>query len=99
MVRKPPVLFAKRGLAYLSGMKTTDSLLARITVDATVLTGKPTIRGLRISVRQPLTALAAGQTQDELMREYAELEPADFQSVLRCAADVVGEQRVYRLSA
>lgn len=80
-------------------MQTTDSLLARITVDPRVLTGKPTIRGLRISVQQILRALAAGQTPDDLMQEYPELEPDDFRSVLLYAADVVGEQRVYRLSA
>ena len=80
-------------------MQATDSLLARITVDARILAGKPTIRGLRISVQQILKALAAGQMQDELLREYPELEPEDFQGVLLYAADVVGEQRVYRLSA
>ena len=50
-------------------------------------------------MQQLLKALAAGQTQDELMREYPELEPADFQGLLLYAANVVGEQRVYRLSA
>ena len=80
-------------------MQATDSLLARITVDARILAGKPTIRGLRISVQQILKALAAGQTPDELMQEYPELEPQDFQSVLLYAAAVVGEQRVYRLTA
>ena len=80
-------------------MQTTDSLLARITVDARILAGKPTIRGLRISVQQILRALAAGQTAAELMQEYPELEPEDFQSVLLYAANVVDEQRVYRLTA
>ena len=80
-------------------MQTTDSLLARITTDPRILVGKPTIRGLRISVQQILKALAAGQTPEELMQEYPELEPADFQSVLLYAADAVAEQRVYRLSA
>ncbi|MBJ6108632.1 DUF433 domain-containing protein [Hymenobacter sp. BT523] len=80
-------------------MQTADSLLARITVDPRVLTGKPTVRGLRISVQQLLKAMAAGQSPAELMQEYPELEPEDFQSVLLYAANVVDEQRVYRLSA
>lgn len=50
-------------------------------------------------MQQILKALAAGQTQAELMQEYPELEPEDFQSVLLYAANVVGEQRVYRLTA
>ena len=80
-------------------MQTANALLARITVDAGILAGKPTIRGLRISVQQILTALATGQTATELLQEYPELEPEDFQSVLLYAADVIGEQRVYRLTA
>lgn len=80
-------------------MQATDSLLARITIDVAVLAGKPTIRGLRISVQQILKALAAGQTQAELMQEYPELELKDFQSVLLYAAEAIGEQRVYRLTA
>lgn len=80
-------------------MQTTDSLLSRITTDSQILAGKPTIRGLRISVQQILKALGNGQTPADIMEEYPELEPADFQSVLLYAADVVGEQRVYRLTA
>jgi uncharacterized protein (DUF433 family) len=85
--------------AYLPFMQTTDSLLSRITTDSQILAGKPTIRGLRISVQQILKALGNGQTPADIMEEYPELEPADFQSVLLYAADVVGEQRVYRLTA
>lgn len=80
-------------------MQPTDSLLTRITTDPRILAGKPTIRGLRISVQQILKALATGQTPADLMREYPELEPEDFQSALLYAADAVGEQRVYRLTA
>jgi uncharacterized protein (DUF433 family) len=80
-------------------MQTPDSLRARITLDPRVLAGKPTIRGLRISVQQILRALAAGQTPADLMQEYPELEPEDFSSVLLYAAEAVDEQRVYRLTA
>ena len=37
-----------------------ESLSVRITVNPKVLVGKPTIRGMRISVEQILKALAAG---------------------------------------
>ena len=80
-------------------MQLADSLLDRITTDPRIMGGKPVVRGLRITVQQLLTALAAGQTPQELMQEYPELEPADFSSVLLFAADAVAEQRVYRLSA
>lgn len=80
-------------------MQTPDSLRARITISPAVLAGKPTIRGLRISVQQLLRALAAGQTRADLLREYPELEPDDFAAALLYAADVIAGQRVYQLSA
>jgi uncharacterized protein (DUF433 family) len=58
-----------------------DGLPERITVDPRVLRGKPTIRGLRISVEQVLRALAAGVSEEELLREYPELERADFRAL------------------
>jgi len=42
----------------------------RITVDARVLAGKPTIRGLRISVEQILRAVGNGVSADDLLRDY-----------------------------
>ena len=80
-------------------MPTFTSLLDRITTDPRILAGKPVVRGLRISVEQLLKALAAGQTEADLLAEYPELEVADFRAVLLFAADAVQGQRVYRLSA
>ena len=42
----------------------------RITIDPDVLVGKPTIRGLRISVEQILRALSAGVPEAELLADY-----------------------------
>ncbi len=67
-------------------MSASSTLLDRITADPVVLGGKPVIRGLRISVEQLLKALAAGQSEAELIYEYPELEPADFRAVLLYAA-------------
>ena len=47
----------------------------RITVDVRVLAGKPTIRGLRISVEQILRAVGNGVPAGDLLRDYPELEP------------------------
>jgi uncharacterized protein (DUF433 family) len=76
-----------------------DLALQRITVDPRVLLGKPTIRGLRISVEQVLTALAAGVPVTDLLRDYPELELADIQAALAYAAERVSEERVYALVA
>ena len=74
---------------------TNQELIKRITVDPGVLVGKPTVRGLRISVEQILRALAAGVPESELLEDYPELEPDDIRAVLAYAADRVAEERVF----
>ena len=64
-----------------------ESLTKRITVDPKVMTGKPTIRGLRITVEQVLKALARGVSAKELLEDYPELEPEDIQAVLFYASN------------
>lgn len=58
------------------------SLLSRITVNPEVLVGKPTIRGLRITVEQILKALSANISVEELLEDYPELEHKDIQAAL-----------------
>ena len=67
----------------------------RITVDPDVLVGKPTIRGLRISVEQILKALAAGVTTQDLLQDYPELEEEDIKASLLYASRLVEEERVF----
>ena len=62
-------------------MTSETKLLDRITAQPGVLGGKPTIRGLRISVEQILRALAAGVPEDDLLQDYPELEPEDLRLV------------------
>jgi uncharacterized protein (DUF433 family) len=69
--------------------------LSRITVNPKVLTGKPIIRGLRISVEQILRALANGVAIEDLLKDYPELEREDIQACWAYAADRVAEERVY----
>ena len=74
-------------------------LLERITIDPDVLVGKPTIRGLRISVEQILRALSAGVSGEELLRDYPELESDDIRAVLVYAAERVAEEQVFPISS
>ncbi len=67
----------------------------RITTNPKVVAGKPTIRGLRISVEQVLRALAHQVPAEDLLRDYPELESEDIQACLDYAADRVAEERVY----
>jgi uncharacterized protein (DUF433 family) len=72
-----------------------ETLLNRITANPRVLVGKPTIRGMRISVEQILDALAAGVPEQELLEDYSALEPDDIRAALLYARDVVASERVF----
>ena len=82
-------------------MSDAHELLARITVNPRVMVGKPTIRGLRITVEHILRAMSAGVSEQELLEEYPELEKEDFQAVFAYVAGLVEEERVFpvRMSA
>jgi uncharacterized protein (DUF433 family) len=69
-----------------------EQLLQRITVDPNVLVGKPTIRGLRISVEQVLHALASGVATEDLLQDYPELDQVDIQACLAYAANLVARE-------
>lgn len=62
---------------------------SRITSDPKVLGGKPTVRGLRISVEQILKALASEVPIADLLKDYPELERADIVACLDYAATAV----------
>lgn len=74
-----------------------EDLLARITITPNVMTGKPTIRGMRITVEQILRALSGGVSEKELLLEYPELEKEDFQAVYAYATNLVEEEQVFPL--
>lgn len=80
-------------------MALPNDLQQRIVIDPAVLAGKPIIRGLRISVEQILRAKAAGISDDDLLRDYPDLEPDDIRACQAYAADMVAAERVYPLPA
>jgi len=82
-----------------TSMRDSETLLDRIAVNSKVLVGKPTIRGLRISVEQILAALAANVPVADLLEDYPELEPADIRAVLLYATERVRDERVYEMVA
>jgi len=75
------------------------NLLERITVNPEVLVGKPTIRGLRISVDQIIKALAAGLTQEEILEDYPELEKDDIKAALLYASKVLESEKIFTINA
>ena len=59
----------------------------RITVESGKRSGKPCVRGLRITVSDVLEYLASGMSEDEIVHEFAELERDDIRACLAFAAD------------
>ena len=68
--------------------------LSRITIDATVCTGKPCIRGLRFPVSRLLGLLAAGETREQILNAYPYLESADIDEALRYAAILAEDETI-----
>jgi uncharacterized protein (DUF433 family) len=58
-----------------------------ITIEPGKRSGKPCIRGMRITVSDVLEYLASGMTEAEIMRDFPELTPDDIHACLSFAAD------------
>jgi uncharacterized protein (DUF433 family) len=58
-----------------------------ITVEPGKRSGKPCIRGMRITVSDVLEYLAGGMTEDEILRDFSELTREDIRACLAFAAD------------
>jgi uncharacterized protein (DUF433 family) len=58
-----------------------------ITLDPGKRSGKPTIRGMRITVYDVLSYLAAGMTREEVLEDFPYLTADDIQACLSYAAD------------
>lgn len=66
----------------------------RITIDPAVCTGKPCIRGLRFPVARLLGLMAAGETQEQILKAYPYLEPGDIEEALRYAAFLAEDETI-----
>lgn len=69
-------------------MRTFD----RITTDPAILGGQPTIRGMRLTVKRVVEAVALYPNREELLAEYPELEPEDIRQALEFAAQNLDER-------
>ena len=69
----------------------------RIVIDPKVLVGKPFVRGTRLSVEFILDLLANEWTIEQILSEYPQLERKDVMAVLKYAAEMAKEEKVYPL--
>ncbi len=65
--------------------------LERIVIDPAVCTGRPTIRGTRITVDFVLRLIGDGLTAQDIVRDYPELAPEDIQQAAKYAAWLASE--------
>ena len=54
----------------------------RITIDPAICNGKPTIRGLRITVQTMLEYLSAGESHEDILHQFPMFEPEDINACL-----------------
>jgi uncharacterized protein (DUF433 family) len=71
----------------------------RITVNAGQMGGMPCLRGLRIPVATVVDMVADGMKEEEILKNFPDLEPGDIQEALRFAAEAVRERELPLLLA
>lgn len=73
---------------------TAPSRFTRITVDPGQMGGAPCIRGLRIPVATVVGMIAEGMPEEEILRNYPDLEREDLREALRYASEAVREREL-----
>jgi len=63
-----------------------DPLLKRITVNPEICHGKPTIRNTRYTVEGIMEYLAGGDTLEDILKEFTDLQREDILACLAFAA-------------
>ena len=66
--------------------------LDRVTINPAIMNGQPCIRGMRLTVRRVIEAIALYPERGELKREYPELEDDDIAQALEFAARNLDDQ-------
>jgi uncharacterized protein (DUF433 family) len=69
-------------------------MLERITINTEVMSGKPCIRGMRVTVANVLRLLATGHTRERILAAYPYLEAADIDACILYASVRVDEEEL-----
>ena len=69
-------------------------LRERITIEPGKRSGQPCIRGIRITVYDVLSYLAAGMSEAEILDDFPELEAEDIRACLWYAAEQERQKQV-----
>lgn len=63
-----------------------------ITIDPDLCNGKPTIRGQRITVQTILEFLSAGESEEEILKQYPSLTKEDISTCLLFASRMMNQK-------
>jgi uncharacterized protein (DUF433 family) len=71
-----------------------EQLLKRIIIDPEILTGKPVIKGTRLSVQYIIGLMAAGADCGEIISEYPKLTEDDILACLLFASKALDSNKM-----
>ena len=80
-------------------VKDEEELLKRITQDPEVMTGKPVIKGTRLTVQYIIGLLAEGASIQDIVDEYDDLSKKDVKACLLYASKSLDHTHVKPLKA
>lgn len=69
---------------------TQQEILSRITINPSIYNGKPSIRNMRMGVKDILELMSTGMTEDEILNDYPFLEKDDIRACLLYASSLLG---------
>ena len=72
-----------------------ENLIARITVNPEICHGKPCVRGLRYPVESLLEYLAGGDSIDDLLAEFPDLQREDFLACIEFSRRMLAARSVH----
>ena len=76
-----------------------ESIFERITINADICHGKPTIRNMRYPVEMVLDLLSSGMTWIEIMEDYPAIEQDDIRACLIFASQLAKVKTMSKLIA
>ena len=72
---------------------------SRITLNPSILVGKPIIKGTRLAVEFVIDLLAQGWSIEEILRNYHGITVMDIQACLHYASASLKSEKVYTIAA
>lgn len=69
----------------------------RIIIDPGIVTGKPIIKGTRISVEFILELLANGWTYEQILENYPQLKKEDILAAIQYSLEILKDEKTYIL--